>query len=107
MLDFSQSKKVQNFVNLPFRFGMAPPSKKPARVTKNTITARDHIITNSILRCDFKTGIIKANLSDHYPIMLAFKSKGNNSLNRTLVKCIRAINEHLIEASEAATGGVL
>ena len=87
---------MQDFVNLPFRFGMTPPSNKPARFTKNTVIAINHIITNSILECDFKTGIIKTDLSDHYPIVFPFKSKENN---KTQVKYIYklVINENLIE----------
>ena len=44
----------------------------------------------------FKAGIINVDLSDHFLIVLAFKSKGNNSSNETQVKYIYkgVINEN-------------
>ena len=41
---------------------------KPTRVTKNTATAIDHIFINSVTTSKFKTGIIKSDISDHFPI---------------------------------------
>ena len=68
VLDFDQNKKVQNFVNLMFQFGLVPTPNKPTRVTNKTISATDHIITNSIYNNDFKTAIIRTDISDHFPI---------------------------------------
>ena len=45
--DFEQNK-VQNFFNLMFQFDLVPTINKPTRVTNETISAIDHIITNSI-----------------------------------------------------------
>ena len=73
VLDFEQNNKVQNFVNLMFQFGLVPTINKPTRVTNKTISAIDHIIINSIYSNDFKTGIIKTDISDHFPIIYAFK----------------------------------
>ena len=74
VLDFNESKMVQKFVNLMFRHGLIPTLNKPIRVTRNTATAIDHIITNSVINAEFKTGIIKTNISDHFPIFFIFKS---------------------------------
>ena len=49
LLDFDANKKVQNFVNLMFRFGMIPTINKPTLVTRQTASAVDHIITNSVM----------------------------------------------------------
>ena len=51
-----------------FQFGLVPTINKPTSVTNQTISAIDHIITNSIYNNDFKTGIIKADISDNFPI---------------------------------------
>ena len=67
-LAFSGSKKVQSFVNLMFHFGMIPTINKPTRVTRNTSTAIDHIVTNSIINTKIKTVIVKTDISDHFPI---------------------------------------
>ena len=73
VLDFNKSKMGQIFVNLMFRHGLIPTVNKPARVTRNTATAIDHIITNSVINAEFKTGIIKTNISSHFPILFLFK----------------------------------
>ena len=57
LLDFVANKKVQNFVNLMFRFGMIPTIAKPARVIRQAGCATDHIITNSIMHTGFKSGL--------------------------------------------------
>ena len=79
VLDFEQNKKVQNFVNLMFQFGLVPTINKPTRVTNKTISAIDHIITNSIYNNDFKTAIIRTDISDHFPITYTFKLRSSMS----------------------------
>ena len=53
-----------------FEFNMIPTINKPTRVTKYTATAIDNIITNCIINSDFKSAIVKTDLSDHFPIIL-------------------------------------
>ena len=79
VLDFEQKKKVQHFVNLMFQFGLATTINKPSRVTNKTISVIDHIITNSIYNNKFKTGIRKTDISDHFPIIYAFKLRSSMS----------------------------
>ena len=69
LFNFETSKKVQSFVNLMFEFSMIPTINKPTRVTKHTATAIDNIITNCIINSDFKSAIVKMDLSDHFPII--------------------------------------
>ena len=52
-----------------FGFSMIPTINKPTRVTKHTATAIDNIITNCIINSDFKSAIVKTDLSDHFPII--------------------------------------
>ena len=73
LLDFDTNKKVQNFVNLMFRFGMIPTINKPTLVTRQTASAIDHIITNSKMYTGFKSGIIKTDISDHFPMFFCYK----------------------------------
>ena len=56
-----------------FRHGLIPTINKTTRVTKNTAAAIDHIITHSVINAKFKTGIVKADISDHFPIFFIFK----------------------------------
>ena len=64
VLEIEQNKKVQNFVNLMFQFGLVPTINKPTRVTNKTLSAIDHIIKNSIYNNDFKTAIIRTAISE-------------------------------------------
>ena len=72
MLDFESNKKVQSFINPMFRYDMIPTINKPKRVTANTATAIDHIIANVMLDINFKTGILKRYISDHFATILPF-----------------------------------
>ena len=75
LLHFEKNKKVQNFINLTFQFGLVPTTNKPKRITKDTISAIDHLVTNSIINNQFKTSILTADISDHFPILYAFNFK--------------------------------
>ena len=58
-----------------FRCGMIPVINKPTRVTRYTATAFDHMFTNSIINTEIKSAIIKADISDHFPIFFIAKVK--------------------------------
>ena len=58
---------------------LIPTVNKPTRVTRNTATATDHIITNSVINAEFKTGIIKTDISDHFPIFFIVKCFVNST----------------------------
>ena len=81
-----------------FQFGLVPTTNKPARITNDTISAIDHIITNYIINNESKTSILSADISDHFPIIYAFKLRTKLDIPKTqfLYKCI--INENLIKA---------
>ena len=75
LLHFELNKKIQNFINLMFQFGLVPTTNKPARIIKDTISAIDHKITNSIINDEFKTAILTADISEYFPKIYAFKLK--------------------------------
>ena len=62
-----------------FSFSLAPTMNKPIRVRNKTISAIDHIITNSIYNNDFKTAILRIDISDHFLITYAFKRRSSMS----------------------------
>ena len=72
VLDFENNKKVQNFVNLMFRYGMKPNHKQThaSNVKYGNCHQPYH---NAIIDTDFKTGILKSYISNHFAIMLAFQ----------------------------------
>ena len=85
--DFEENKKVKNFVNLMFQFGLVPTTNKPTRVTNKKISAIHHIITNSIYNNDFKTGIRFMIYDGCFP-KTKFKIKSNNKANPWVKKGI-------------------
>ena len=86
--DFETNKKVQSFVNLMFEFSMIPTINKPTRVTKHTATAIDNIITNCIINSDFKSAIVKTDLSDHFPIIFINELTRDPTPKDDMEKCV-------------------
>ena len=68
-----------------FRYNMIPLTNEPTRVTRHSANAIDHIITNSVTgQNNFKSAIIKTDLSDRFPIVFAIKT--NETMQRPVVK---------------------
>ena len=63
-----------------FRCEMVPAIKKATRVTRYAATAIDHIFTNSVINTEIKSAIIKADNSDHFPILFLAKVKVDVSI---------------------------
>ena len=76
VLDYEYNGKVKSFFDLVYQCNLIPAINKPTRVGKNSATAIDHIITDYVLTCDFKTAILKTDLADHFPIVIALKNDG-------------------------------
>ena len=95
VLDFNERKMVQNFVDLMFQHGLIPTINKPTRVTRNTATAIDHIITNSVKTAVFKKDIIITDISDHFLIffmlnvLLMVPSPGKNLYTNKITPVIQ------------------
>ena len=54
---------------------MFPTINKETRVTRHTGTAIDRVFTNNIMdNIEIKTTIVKTDISDHFPIILATKN---------------------------------
>ena len=73
-LDYEQNKKLQSFFDLMYQYNMIPTINKPTRVGKNSATAIDNIIANCIEGYQFKTPILKTDVTDHFPIAMALKT---------------------------------
>ena len=84
-----------------FQYGLVPTTNKPTRVTNKTISAIDHIITNSIYNNDFKTAIIRTDITDHLPIIYAFKLR--SSMSSENHQKIRYLHKRIINESSNAT----
>ena len=75
-----------------FQFGLVPTTNKPTRITNDTISAIDHIITNCIINNESKTSILSADISDHFPLIYAFKLRTNLDIPKTQFLYKRIIN---------------
>ena len=58
-----------------------PLIQSATRVTRTTATAIDHIITDAILESTMHSRIIKANISDHFPIFTILENSCNKNKN--------------------------
>ena len=55
---------------------MIPTISKPTRLTRHTVTATDHVFTNTIMgNIEIKAAIVKTDILDHFPIIFATKNK--------------------------------
>ena len=68
LIDYQSNAKVRDFVNLIFQHSLVPIVNKPTRVAENNTTLIDCIITNSFMDQENLTGILKTDISDHFPI---------------------------------------
>ena len=72
VLDYESNKKVRYFLSSMFQYNMIPTINKPTHVTRNTATAIDHIITSTVISgVQHRFGIVKTDISDHFPIVFA------------------------------------
>ena len=75
VLGYESNKKVQHFLSSMFQYNMIPTINKPTRVTRNTATAIDHIIINTVISgIQHRSGIIKTDISDQFPIVFALNT---------------------------------
>ena len=82
-----------------YQRNLIPTINKPTRVGKNSATAIDHIITDYVLTCDFKTAVLKTDLTDPFPIVIALKNYGpSQQHSNTKHKYKRSYNEENIKA---------
>ena len=72
MIGINQS--VKNVFNFVFQNGFLPLIQRPTRVTKTTTITTDHIITEKILENKMQSGIIKTDMSDHFPIFTILRT---------------------------------
>ena len=62
-----RSPTAQNYLDMLSSHALYPTINRPTRITPNSFTIIDHIITNCNSH-QISPGIIESDLSDHYPI---------------------------------------
>ena len=97
LLDYEKCKKVQEFLNLVYENSMIPKINKPTRVTRQSATAMNHILTNCFINFDFKTAIFKSDISDHFLISFFLSMTNEFSKTEPIYIHKRMINNSAIE----------
>ena len=96
LIDYETNIKVKNYLNLLFQKNVIPLINEPTRVSHNNATIIDHINTNHFLNNYLHSGIITADISDHFPIFLISKDLMLDSSNEPIHITKREINDKSI-----------
>ena len=91
-LDYSTNTKVKSFIDHMFSKGMLSVINKPTRISKNSVSCIDHIYTNSFINHEILAGIMKTDVSDHFPVFIIDKNIKTTNYPDKIEKEIRAIN---------------
>ena len=97
LIDYQSNAKVRDFVNLIFQHSLVPIVNKPTSVTKNNTTLIDYITANSFMDQENLTGILKTDISDHFPIFtISVKHRLDSSDKKVAIRK-RIINAESIQ----------
>ncbi|XP_065664693.1 uncharacterized protein LOC136086327 [Hydra vulgaris] len=94
LLNHSSNVNVQYFLNTLTQHDIIPKISKSTRITNTSSTLLDNIFTNNIHNCLLESGIIKTDITDHFPIFLITNNITDNysALKSTIQ--MRQINEN-------------
>ena len=62
-----------------------PLINKPTRISKNNATIIDHLLTNSFVGCNHITGVIKTDITDHFPVFVITEIKLHSSKKKKIL----------------------
>ena len=94
-LDYANNSKVKGFIDLMFSKGFLSLINKPTRVSKHSSSCIDNIYTNSFINQDLLTGIIKTDLTDHFPVFIVDKNMSTTNYPDSVVKQIQIFKSNL------------
>nr|XP_047139359.1 uncharacterized protein LOC124815161 [Hydra vulgaris] len=90
---YYEDSKVKKFYDAIFELGAVPLINRPTRVSINTTTLIDSIITTDILNKNIQKGILKPDISDHFPIFLTFNCNSETMIKTSKKIRLRHINK--------------
>jgi len=94
-LNIEKHKATEDLFNIFYSHSMLPTINKPTRVNHSTATLIDNIYIKAHLCNKIETGIIKTDLSDHFPIFaLIDHGKKQSYKNKTIQH--RVVNDKVI-----------
>ena len=74
LLDYKTNAKVKSYLDLIFSHSFIPLINRPTRISKHNATIIDHILTNAFINKTYLTGVLKTDISDHFPVVLITES---------------------------------
>ena len=78
------NEKSSEFINHVISCGFSPTITRPTRISKNSSTLIDNILTNTLLSTCYtlgSSGILPTDLSDHFPIFIKGSSKSTQPVS--------------------------
>ncbi|XP_065652985.1 uncharacterized protein LOC136080294 [Hydra vulgaris] len=69
--DYYENQSSKNFFNGLFETGTIPLINRPTRITSHSSSLIDNILTTDFFNKSLKKGIIKTDVSDHFPIFFS------------------------------------
>ncbi|XP_065639635.1 uncharacterized protein LOC136072356 [Hydra vulgaris] len=97
-LRYSKNKKMKKFYDEIFVSGAIPLLNRPTRITENSTTLIDNILTINIYNNDIQIGIIKSDISDRFPIFLTINTISTPNINKSQTIRKRIFNKKNLEA---------
>nr|CAI5840348.1 unnamed protein product [Callosobruchus analis] len=95
-LDLDKAQEnLPDMTNLLTSFGLQYYINEPTRITNRSSSCLDNIITN-ISSTLVSAGVIKSDMSDHYPVFVTIDYYLNKPVNDADVQIVRAINDKRI-----------
>ena len=91
--DYDDNEKVKNFYDSLYEQGTIPLVNKPTRVTLNSASLIDNIITNDIINNSSRKGIIKSDISDHFPIFISVSTSKTKTTKQSVKILKRDFND--------------
>ncbi|XP_065684380.1 uncharacterized protein LOC136096739 [Hydra vulgaris] len=96
-LQYEKNANIKLFFDEMLQYYIFPIINKPTRVTPTSISAINNILTNSIFDTSLKAGIIKTDISDHFPVFFSL-TQDIKSINNCKIKIFkRKINKFAIQ----------
>lgn len=91
MLRASDSPQLASFYELMNSYALLPTILQPSRFTDDNCSLIDNIFVSNL--CQFSSGLLCTDISDHLPIFLIYKNYYNVTVNNTEKITYRLINE--------------
>ena len=73
-LNYNEDSNIRHFYHKVFELGFIPLIDNPTRISKNSVTISDNILTNCVFDNALKKAVIKSDVSDHLPIIFTFQT---------------------------------